>query len=353
MRRPALGLVLLTAAFAALGIGGSPAAPTFRAVDTRLCPFPLEITVAGKAGTGETSTTALRFTFSGPRTITLRNGRTGRIAVLRATGSYSVDTRTGTITFGGRQVWFWSTGKHVPFLITDGTGRLKAPSFVLAPGSSRARTVDPCALVAPAAPPTAPRRTPAPWPAPRYALSRIAYSGLTPLLGTPIRHDHVHLDVIVDGREVTVPAGVGIAEPADTGPCPPLGGKRGDCATGHVYFGQVANAPLHTHSASGLIHIEADRRGRYTLGQFFDEWGVRLDARCVGGYCTSGKKELRVFVDGRRRRGDPRAIVLGNHQELAVVYGGSGAFRRVPRSYAGGWPGGGCGGPGERSCLPA
>jgi hypothetical protein len=135
-----------------------------------------------------------------------------------------------------------------------------------------------------------------------------------------------------------------MAEPSDRGPCPQGGGTSGDCATGHSFFGRVANAPLHTHSASGIIHIEADRRGTYTLGQFFDEWGVRLDARCVGAYCGS----LHVFVDGRRRAGDPRRIVLTNHQEIALVAGRG----RPPSRYTGGWPGGGCGGAGEPSCLP-
>jgi hypothetical protein len=207
--------------------------------------------------------------------------------------------------------------------------------------------IDPCALVAAAAPPTNPRATPAPWGLPAYALSRIGYAGLIPLVGAVIRHDHVHLDVIVSGRRVAVPAGVGIAEPVDNGPCPPLGGKNGDCATGHGFFGRVANSPLHTHSASGIIHVEADRPGAYTLGQFFDEWGVRLDRSCVGAYCSRGGKELRVYVDGRRRTGDPRRIVLTNRQEIAVVFGSG----RVPSAYRGGWPGAGCGGVGERSCV--
>jgi hypothetical protein len=79
---------------------------------------------------------------------------------------------------------------------------------------------------------------------------------------------------------------------------------------------------------------------------------VRFDARCVGAHCTGGGKELRVYVDGRRVAGDPRGIVLRNHRELAVVFGSRDDFRSVPSRYAGGWPGAGCGGPGERSCLP-
>src|SRR5262249_48810681 len=118
--------------------------------------------------------------------------------------------------------------------------------------------------------------------------------------------------------------------------------------TPQIAAAAVASSPLHTHSSSGLIHVEPDRPGTYTLGQFFDEWGVRLDARCIGGYCAGGGKELRAYVDGRRIDGDPRKIVLGNRQEIALVFGGPGDFAELP-AYHGGWPGGGCGGEGEAS----
>ena len=196
----------------------------------------------------------------------------------------------------------------MPFLRTVGKGSFSA-DLVLSPGSTQARVLDPCALVGTRAP-AKPRETPAPWPLPRYALSRIAAAGLTPLLGRVIRHDHLHLDVIVNGRKVKVPGGVGLAEPVDGGLCPQGPRSSGDCATGESFFAQVANAPLHTHASSGLIHIESDRRGAYTLGQVFDEWGVRFDRSCVGGYCTGGGKQLRVYVNGRRVTGDPRAVVL-------------------------------------------
>jgi hypothetical protein len=330
---------------AGAAIARAPAPDVFHAVDTKLCPFPLEVKIVTSSEPGAVETTVSRFTFAGPSTIALRNVSTGRKALLRSTGSHSVDTRTGSVTFRGHRIWWWSTGKHVPYAVTDGTGTLRAPAFVLVPGSSQARVIDPCALVGAAPPKTRPRTTKAPWGLPVYALSQIGYAGIPPLLGAVIRHDHVHLDVIVDGRELTVPAGIGMAEPADRGPCPRGNGTSGDCATGESFFGQVANSPLHTHSSSGLIHIESDRRRPFTLGEFFDEWGVRLDARCIGSYC--GK--LRAFVDGRRRSGDPRRIVLTNHQEIALVFGRG----HVPTRYNGGWPGGGCGGSGEPPCVPS
>jgi hypothetical protein len=343
----AAGAVLVAVVAVAAACGSGSDRPE-GAVDTELCPFPLVVTVTSKAGEA-VATTALRFEFAGPSRIVLRNATTGRTAQLDSSGSHAVDTRTGSITFRGHQVWYWAGGNQVPFMTSDGTGSLVAPTFVLDPGSSRARVVDPCARVAPAKPSTRPRATRAPWGLPAYALSQIEYAGLTPLLGRLVRHDHVHLDVVVDGRKVTVPAGVGLAEPVDGGPCPAGAKLQGDCVTHHIYAAAVANSPLHTHSASGLIHVEPDRPGMYTLGQFFDEWRVRLDSRCIGGYCAGRGKELRAYVDGRRIGGDPRRIVLGNRREIALIFGGQGDFADIP-TYRGGWPGLGCGGKGEPSC---
>ena len=55
------------------------------------------------------------------------------------------------------------------------------------------------------------------------------------------------------------------------------------------------------------------------LGQFFTEWGVRLGRACVGGYCRP--EQHRVYVNGKRYTGDPRAILLTDHKEIAIVIG--------------------------------
>jgi hypothetical protein len=294
-------ILALASALAGVALAASPSTEVFRSVDTGLCPFTVDVRSVGTR-------------------ITLRNASNGRVAVLN-----------------GRKLRL-AAENHLPYLSTDG----------------KPRVIDPCALVAASPPSTRPVTTPAPWGLPAFALSQIAYAGLTPLIGSLIRHDHVHLDVIVNGRKITIPAGVGQAEPIDRGPgpCPPPPESLsiGDCAPGHFFGAKVATSPLHTHTSSGIVHIESDRPGVFALGEFFDEWGVRFDSRCVGGYCTGGGKELRVFVDGHRVSGDPRSVVLSDRQEIAVVFGGPGAFTSVPSTYAKRWPVG-CGGVGERSCL--
>ncbi len=352
MLRPAgfaaiAALLALTAA--AAGSATPASTEVFHAVDKALCPFPLEITIR-TSKSDQAATTVLQYTFAGSNTVTLKNQKTGKSVTLPSNGPYAVDTKTGTVGFSGHQVWFWSTGNRVPFMTTDGPGSFKAPTYALT-GTAKAAALDPCALVSARSPSTRPAASQGTWGLPAYALSEIGSAGLIPILATLVRHDHTHVDLIVNGRHVTIPAGVGMAEPKDTGPCPKSSSRVGDCTTGHVYVAQVANSPIHTHSTSGIIHIESDRKGGFTLGQFFDEWGVRLTSRCVGGYCARGVRQLRVYVNGKRVA-NPRAVPLLNRQEIAVVYGGPGAFRNVPSTYKGGWPGLGCGGPGEVSCLP-
>jgi len=140
---------------------------------------------------------------------------------------------------------------------------------------------------------------PAPWGANTADLAaRLRAIGLPPLSageGTAV-HIHQHLDIYVDGRPVPVPALVGI-DPA------------------------VGFAPLHVHDTSGVIHVESPTVRGYTLGQFFAVWGVRLTSSCLGGYCASGDRRLRVYVDGTPRRGDPTTLTLEPHQEIVVAFG--------------------------------
>jgi hypothetical protein len=343
----AVALVLGAVALAGTG----PPAERLRAADTRLCGFPLEVTVVRKRSSGTFGDAAVWKL--GPTTVRLRNKATGRTAVLTARGETWVEKATGTTRFFGHNLWL-APVSSVPYLSTHGAGTLAAPQLTLRGGAPRATAVDPCALVG-SRPSLTPAATKPPWRLPANALSRMAFAGLTPLVGKPTRHDHMHLDVIVNGKPVTIPAGIGQAEPVDRGPgpCPPPPEARaiGDCAPGHYFTAGVAASRLQTHTSSGILHLQTERPGDLTLGQFFDEWGVRLDGRCLGAYCTGGGKELRVYADGKRRRGDPRRVVLRDGREIAVVFGGPGAFRSVPKRYAKRMPAG-CGGPGEPSCFP-
>lgn len=137
-----------------------------------------------------------------------------------------------------------------------------------------------------------------PWPTEiRNLRARLKAIGVPPLAseGSAL-HIHQHLDIFVDGQPVAVPAEIGVDEPAFI-------------------------APIHTHDDSGIIHVESPVVQTFTLGQFFDIWGVRFTNSCIGGYCSSATSTLKVYVDGTAYQGDPRQLPLKEHEEIAVVYG--------------------------------
>lgn len=139
----------------------------------------------------------------------------------------------------------------------------------------------------------------APWPEELDHLrERLTAIGLQPLSaeGTAL-HIHQHIDIFVDGKQVQIPAGTGINE-----------------AAGFI-------STIHVHDNTNIIHVESPTIQTFTLGQFFDIWGVRFTSQCIGGYCAQGNKNLKVFVEGTIYSGDPRQLVLASHQEIAIAYG--------------------------------
>jgi len=74
--------------------------------------------------------------------------------------------------------------------------------------------------------------------------------------------------------------------------------------------------------------VESARKLDFTLGQFFAEWGVFLNRRCVGAYCNG----LKWYVNGVRQTGNPQKLVLKDHQEIAIVVGKP--PKKIPATFA-------------------
>jgi hypothetical protein len=154
--------------------------------------------------------------------------------------------------------------------------------------------------------------TPPPWSNNTGKLQqRLRAIGLDPLTQEgQVVHIHQHLDLFSGRRQVTVPANIGID------------------ASG-TYL-----AALHTHDNTGIVHVESPTAASYTLGQFFAVWGVRLDARCIGGLCAGGAKRLRAWVNGKPVAADPTRIILDQHQEIVLAYGTAAQVPDpLPKSY--------------------
>ncbi|HEX6499443.1 MAG TPA: hypothetical protein VF054_10475 [Micromonosporaceae bacterium] len=181
-----------------------------------------------------------------------------------------------------------------------GCGNSNSPSPSQGSGSPRA--------AGPTAAAPAPASTS--WAVPADASAAAKAAGL-PMLGEEklTVHYHSHLDVLVDGQPVQVPAGIGIDE------------------------ARQKISPLHTHDTTGVVHIESATDVPYTLGQFFTEWGQPLNAHQVGPVAVASGQTLRVYRNGQQVDGDPGALRLGAHDEIVVWVGPADQQPQVPTSY--------------------
>lgn len=134
-----------------------------------------------------------------------------------------------------------------------------------------------------------------PWPAPGDVASRVASAGLDLGPMGMAEHYHPHLQIIVNGNEVSIPPNIGV-----------------DPASG-------AMSALHTHEGDGTIHIEADRAGQaFTLGQLFTQWGVELSATQIGGVRAKDGETVLLTSNGVSVAGDPAQLRLEPEQEIVL-----------------------------------
>ncbi|MCA1595203.1 MAG: hypothetical protein LC772_02080 [Chloroflexi bacterium] len=115
-------------------------------------------------------------------------------------------------------------------------------------------------------------------------------------------HIHAHVSLFVNGQQDAIPAQIGI-----TSAC--------------LYY-------LHTHDASGIVHVEATQPQTFTLGQFFQIWGEPLSTTDVAGFTGP----VTVYVNGVPYTGDPNAVTLAAHEEITL----EGGTIVAPPTYS--WP---------------
>jgi len=75
---------------------------------------------------------------------------------------------------------------------------------------------------------------------------------------------------------------------------------------------------MHTHDDSGIVHVHANSDRLFTLGEFFDVWGVALGAERIGGYCD---RVMTVTVNSVVAEGDPRLIEILDQANIEIATG--------------------------------
>ena len=115
-------------------------------------------------------------------------------------------------------------------------------------------------------------------------------------------HHHVHLSLFVNGEQIALPRGTGMKNPG----------------TSQFVYHATCFYFLHTHDATGIIHVEPPTNNVFTLKQYFAIWGEPLS---TNGFATySGP--VAVYINGTLQPGmDPNTIALTPYEEITLVIG--------------------------------
>lgn len=112
-----------------------------------------------------------------------------------------------------------------------------------------------------------------------------------------------HLEIFANRQVVVIPAGIGVARPLS---------QLGATVTAHG-----CSYPVRTLTPTGVVEL---RRGaRISLAGFFRVWGEALGSKRIASFRSDGP--VRAYLDGRRVRGAPGAIVLRSHEEVVLEIG--------------------------------
>lgn len=149
------------------------------------------------------------------------------------------------------------------------------------------------------------QETPGPW-QPEYQnlASRIKALNIPPP-GTEKYHVHARLKVYAEGKELPVPANIGLSQQS-----------------------QLFSA-LHSHEQDGIIHIEADNPFEVKLSDYFTVWGVKFSSDQLGGYRNAADKTVQAYVNGNKVD-DPASYVVKAQDSIAVGYGAASSFPPNP-----------------------
>ncbi len=118
----------------------------------------------------------------------------------------------------------------------------------------------------------------------------------------PTQHIHAHLTIIANGAQRAIPLAVGVV--------------GGQVISNFVVDGRCFYW-LHTHDATGIVHVEAPVSTVFTLGEFFAIWGEPLSRSNVAGFQGS----VVAYVDSTRYDGDLSALALQERQQITLIVG--------------------------------
>lgn len=106
-------------------------------------------------------------------------------------------------------------------------------------------------------------------------------------------HIHPHIAIIVNGQQQPIPAHIGI---------------NANCMN-----------PLHTHDASGAIHIESPQKRDFTLADFFAVWAKTFTQDQILEYKTDATHVIRETVNDKEVHAYENTV-LHDDDQVMIYY---------------------------------
>ncbi len=122
-----------------------------------------------------------------------------------------------------------------------------------------------------------------------------------------VEHIHAHLTIYIDGQNVPLVANTGIA---------PIGVTSQANVTCFYW--------LHTHDASGVIHIESPTTKPFTLNQFFDIWEKFSSSSSSFPTQLLSSANWTIYVNGKQVNTDFNHLQLHAHDLITIGYNSPG-----------------------------
>lgn len=120
-------------------------------------------------------------------------------------------------------------------------------------------------------------------------------------------HVHAHLSIYINGANVPLAANTGIA---------PIGVTSSANVTCFYW--------MHTHDATGVIHIESPTTRLYTLNQFFDIWEKFSSSTSAFPTQLLSSTGWIIYVNGKQVNTDFSHLQLHAHDIITLAYNSPG-----------------------------
>lgn len=87
-------------------------------------------------------------------------------------------------------------------------------------------------------------------------------------------------------------------------------GEKLETVAKNIGISATCETALHTHDTTGTLHVEAQDRREYTLGDFFQVWGRPLIMDSF----------VKMTIDGEESAEDPTTLKLEEGQQIILYY---------------------------------